>query len=145
MAKLVSPTGAVRYAITWPDGAVTNAWLHVTVKANARTGLAAPDSFAFGNLVGDAGGADLRVNAFDYAGARANVLRPSPLAGRYDFDRDGRVTLLDVMAARRQLFHALPAPPPPTDPATTATFASSRVTLASGLVRQRRREEEVFG
>jgi uncharacterized delta-60 repeat protein len=39
---------ATPYALTWGDNAIRNGWLEVTVKANARTGLAAPDVFTFG-------------------------------------------------------------------------------------------------
>ena len=47
--------GSDRVTITWPDGAITNEWLQVTVNATAITGLAQPDVFYFGNAVGETG------------------------------------------------------------------------------------------
>src|SRR5206468_4527690 len=49
--------GSDRVTLIWPDGALRNSWLRLTVKANGRTRLAAPDVFYFGNLIGDTGGA----------------------------------------------------------------------------------------
>ena len=56
-----------RVTVTWADAtdpaappasrAVLNGWLEATLRSNARTGLAAPDTFTFGNLAGDTGGA----------------------------------------------------------------------------------------
>src|SRR5439155_1671010 len=40
--------GAARVSITWPDRAVRNEWLQVTVKADSHTGLTRPDVFYFG-------------------------------------------------------------------------------------------------
>jgi hypothetical protein len=48
--------GSDRVEVTFPDGGLTNQWLRVTVLATARTGLAAPDVFYVGNLIGDANG-----------------------------------------------------------------------------------------
>lgn len=42
--------GADRITIIWPDGAIQNAWLRVTIKANANTRLAVTDQFVFGNV-----------------------------------------------------------------------------------------------
>ena len=56
--------GSDRVVVIWSDYnplpgvvgvAVANAWLEVTVNANARTGLSASDVFYFGNLVGETG------------------------------------------------------------------------------------------
>jgi hypothetical protein len=99
---------AARYAITWPNGAVRNTWLQVTVKANARTGLASPDVFYFGNLVGDTGLSPLRVDTQDYFAARAALgSRGLSSSNPFDFDRDGRVTAADLAAARGNRGEAL--------------------------------------
>src|SRR5205823_1818949 len=49
--------GSDRVTLVWPDSgrnaALKNAWLQVTVKADANTGLSRPDVFYFGNLVGE--------------------------------------------------------------------------------------------
>jgi hypothetical protein len=97
------------YAITWPDGAIRDTWLQVTVKANAHTGLAQSDVFYFGNLVGETGDntAPLRVNALDLVAARRAIASASPITGRFDFDRDGRVSALDLAAVRAHTNRAL--------------------------------------
>jgi hypothetical protein len=92
--------------LTWPDGAVRNAWLRVTVKANARTGLSAPDVFYFGNLVGETGNAApgaaaAAVEAGDLlATRRARTAGASNLPGVFDFNGDGRVNVLDEALVR---------------------------------------------
>jgi hypothetical protein len=118
--------GSDRVTFVWNDyrdvpaganTAVGNAWLEVTVKANDRTGLVAPDVFCFGNLVGESGGgaSPLRVTALDVAATRramgaAPAAATAPATARTDFNRDGRVNALDVLAARRAQGRAL-APP----------------------------------
>jgi ELWxxDGT repeat protein len=98
------------YSITWPDGAIRNTWLRVTVKANEHTGLAADDVFYFGNLVGETGDAatSLRVSALDLAGIRRAFNTPAAAASPCDINRDGRVNALDLAAVRGNLSRALP-------------------------------------
>jgi hypothetical protein len=107
--------GSDRVTLLWPDFntptdpptlAVGNGWLTVTVKANAHTGLAAPDVFSFGNLIGDADGT-LRVNALDLAAVR-RALSTAPITSPTDFNRDGRTNALDLATVKRNLGHSLP-------------------------------------
>ena len=130
--------GADRVTLTWPDGAIRNQWLQVTVKATERTGLTGPDVFYFGNLVGDSGvrvpsgvhsatqaAAEARrtferVGAIDFAAVRnaARAGAPGDIHSRVDHDRDGRVTLLDLLIVRRNFGRTLcllttPATPAP--------------------------------
>jgi probable HAF family extracellular repeat protein len=110
---LPPPVGAnvARYAITWPDGAIRNCWLQVTVKANARTGLADDDVFYFGSLVAETGdGTASRVTSRDVQATRAALGSASDLSGRFDFDRDGRVGPVDLMIARASLGNTLFSP-----------------------------------
>ena len=96
--------GSDRVTITFPDGAVRNTWLRVTVKANADTGLAADDVFYFGNATAETGNSpdDALVNAIDLAAVRAHQsIAPQPIASPYDLDRDGRVSALDLSIIRR--------------------------------------------
>src|SRR5206468_7987359 len=51
------------YTLSWPDYTIRNTWLRATVKANDHTGLAAPDVFYFGNLVGETGDGDAKTRA----------------------------------------------------------------------------------
>ena len=122
--------GSDRVTLVWPDGSIRNTWLRVTVKANADTGLAAPDVFSFGNLVGETGlgtGDDdtvLTVNAFDLTAVRRNLFprKAAPLSSPYDFNRDGRVNSLDLAAVRAARSRQLPlTPPAPSAPASAAS------------------------
>jgi hypothetical protein len=108
----VGAGGSIRIAILWPDGAIKNQWLKVTVKATARTGLAAPDVFYFGNLVGETGdGRLMRVSAGDLVAVRrAMGTRNAGVTDTADVDRNGRVDARDLAVVRGNLFTALPAP-----------------------------------
>jgi hypothetical protein len=104
--------GSVRVTIVWADGAIKNQLLQVTVKANANTGLTAPDVFSFGNLVGEtvtsAGSGALVVNASDVTAtrlAKRNV--PVPVTEPADHNRDGRVNVLDDEVVRSNYGNSL--------------------------------------
>jgi hypothetical protein len=109
--------GSDRITLAWNNGAVKNAWLQVTVLATAATGLAAPDVFYFGNLVGEAGDATTpsRVSAADLAAVKRDVNGVVGVSSRTDFNRDGKVNALDLAAAKANLFQSLS---PITAPAT---------------------------
>ena len=94
--------GSDRGTITFADGAIRDTWLRVTVLSNARTGLAAPDVFYFGNLVADTGnGAAAAVNALDVAATRAAMVGgPAVPDSRFDFNRDGVVNVSDLAVVR---------------------------------------------
>jgi len=95
--------GSHRVTITWPDYAITNRWLEVTVLA-AGTGLVADDVFYFGNAVAEAGNSntDARTTVIDLLLARnnRNILFPTALDDPYDYNRDRRVNVTDVLLAR---------------------------------------------
>ena len=116
-----------RVILTWPDGAIRNTWLRVTVKANNHTGLAAPDVFWFGNLVGETGDAATpgRVSALDLVAVRRAVFSSANITSRLDINRDGRVNALDVAAVRGNLSRAVDFAAPAA--AATTGFAVARV------------------
>ena len=95
-----------RVVLVFPSGSIVNEWLQVTMKATAVTGLAAPDVFYYGNLVGETGNAapgatTMGVNAADVAAVRDQGIIPSVLVtNRYDFNRDGKVNSTDLLLAR---------------------------------------------
>ena len=96
--------GSDRVTIEWPDGAIRDTWLQVTVKATVNTGLSHPDVFYFGNAVGESGDSDSHalVNAFDFAGPRDNH-RAAPdadIANRFDYNRDRLIDGADMAVAR---------------------------------------------
>ena len=101
--------GADRITITWPDGAIQNQWLRVTVKAGGVMGLPAADVFHFGNLIGDTGGgaATATVNALDLAAVRRALNTVADISSRFDFDRSGRVNALDLAAVKAHLNRGL--------------------------------------
>jgi hypothetical protein len=107
--------GSDRVTLVWPDydpgapaagRAVANAWLEVTVKATAATGLPWPDVFYFGNLVAESGDGtepwdlNIRVTATDVARTRASLLSAAPITNPFDYNRDGRVNVTDVALVR---------------------------------------------
>ena len=116
------------WSVTWADGAIRNTWLRVTVKANADTRLAAPDVFYFGNLVGETGdatagpGRPLAVTATDVRRARAAIGRTDAESlGRYDFNRDGVVNVIDLAVVKANLGRSLAALMAPAAEAGVAT------------------------
>jgi len=94
-----------RITITWPDYAIQNEWLQVTVLANEFTGLEEEDVFYFGNVVAEAGnsGSDTLVTTTDLLLARNNprtFLDPAGIDFPYDYNRDQRVNTTDLLLAR---------------------------------------------
>jgi hypothetical protein len=121
LAAAAGDAGAdVRYLITWPNGAVRNTWLRVTVKPGDRTGLVDPDVFAFGNLVGDTGGRAGRVDALDVAAVRRGLTSLAGVSDPLDVNRDAQVNGLDVMAVRRGIGKTIPMAPMPAFAAAAA-------------------------
>jgi hypothetical protein len=107
--------GTDRVVLTWPDynpaaanplaQAVAKKWLQVNVASDANTGLSIPDTFYFGNAIGESG--DNALNAFvdsvDVAGARDNprgFANPAPVNFRWDYNRDRFVDTIDMAIAR---------------------------------------------
>ncbi len=98
--------GSDRVLITWADGAIQDTWLQVIVLDNGDTGLAAPDTFYFGNRVCDSGNEANRaqpqsnealqlINRLRSAGANGvDAAISDPL----DFDRNGRINTQDLLA-----------------------------------------------
>ena len=96
---------ASRITLIWPDGAIRNTWLEVTVLATDDTGLTAPDVFYFGNAVGETGNCITcaAVDAIDVLVTRHNpqpFFNPPELDNPYDFNRDRRVNAIDTLIAR---------------------------------------------
>jgi hypothetical protein len=96
--------GTDRATFVWPDGAIKNVWLRVRVKANTNTGLGAADVFYFGNLpaaTGDSAPGDrLTVTTIDLLRTRRALFSEATVRSRYDFNRDGRVSPLDLAIVR---------------------------------------------
>jgi hypothetical protein len=105
--------GADRITITWPDGAIQNEWLEVTVLA-AGLGLADDAVFYWGNAIGESGdtASHALVNVTDALAVLAHPrspLDPASLADRYDFNRDGLVDAVDVTIVLQHMTSPLSA------------------------------------
>ena len=105
--------GSDRITLTWPERSIRNKWVHITVPTGLATGLAAPDVFAFGNLVGDTGGAapgaPARVTAADILAVRRSARSSlASITNAFDLNRDGRVNVLDLAAVHASLLKTLP-------------------------------------
>jgi len=97
--------GSDRVTILWNDGAITNTWLRLTIKATANTGLSEPDVFYFGNAIGETGNSpsDAKVTPTDAIGCRNNPhtsQNPAAITDAYDFDRDTHVGPTDEIICR---------------------------------------------
>jgi hypothetical protein len=123
--------GSDRVTLVWPDGAVRNAWLRVTVLDTADTGLSSPDVFAFASLPGDSGlvgatPAELNVPSSGITVTWRDLIRTRRAMGRrrlvdvssdLDHNRDRRVDARDLLVVRQNLASRLervqsPALPP---------------------------------
>ncbi len=97
--------GSDRVELVWADGAIQKQWLQVTMLADAATGLSVPDTFYFGNAVGEAGDSagNAMVDVTDELSARNNqtgFLNPAALTNPYDYNRDRIVDVTDQLIAR---------------------------------------------
>jgi alpha-L-arabinofuranosidase len=137
--------GSDRIELIWSDNAIQNAWLQVTVKADANTGLNAPDVFYFGNLVGDTandfGDPAARVSAADLADIRIASVAPVSVATAADVNKDGVVNGTDTFVVRANLTHSLPLFAAPALPAVAsqAIAVAGTAKTQAALASQRRR------
>jgi hypothetical protein len=107
--------GSDRFIAVFADNVVANKWLRVTVDPGQGSGLAAPDVFYFGSLIGETGDtlSPFRLSAADL-GAIKKVLNTSVgPTSRFDFNRDGLVNALDLGIAKANLNRSLPQLAPP--------------------------------
>jgi len=110
-------TTTKRVTLSWPNNAIQNRWLQVTVKANENTGLDREDVFFFGNQIGDVDGSTsssdkVTVNAFDSLDVRFNQSPSLNSVGLsdpnsvYDIDRSGSINAFDSLDVR---FNQMPS------------------------------------
>lgn len=107
---IVTPTatpGVDAVMLTWPDNAIENQWLGLTLLANSNTGLSGDDEFYFGNQIGDTNGdvdANNRVivDELDARGIRAAASGFSSVSmnNPFDMDRDQVVNSFDHALAQ---------------------------------------------
>lgn len=101
-----------RVTLVWPDNAIRNTWLRITVRPTANTGIAAADTFAFGHLAGDAGSASTvgaSVDVVDVARTRGAASASTvTVSNLFDHNRDGLVNAFDLGITRANQHAALP-------------------------------------
>ncbi len=104
------PTGGMgssaRVKLAFPDRAIENAWLQITIIADANTGLASNDVFYFGNARSDVTPiasfpTQVAVNIFDVNQIRAQQgLNSGIVSNLFDVDRNGVVNIFDTNTTR---------------------------------------------
>ena len=109
-----------RVAITWPDHAIQDTWLQITI--GHPGGPASYDQFYFGNAIGESGNdpSNAIVDSADEAAARNDphcFLNPASSDNPHDYNRDGMVNAVDQLIARNNQTTAATAlqlitPPP---------------------------------
>jgi hypothetical protein len=119
--------GSTRVTFTWPDGAIRNKWLQITVLPTSFTALTAPDVYLLGNLVGETGGA-IGVDARDVTDTRRALGGVAGGTSPFDFNRDRRVDARDYAIARGAFGAAL-APPAVAVPGASAAGSSTARSL----------------
>ena len=131
--------GSDRIEILFPDLSIRNKWLRITMLADVNTGLATPDVFYFGNLVGCSGmhTNSAVVNNTDAIAARIKINTAATITSVVDYNRSGLVTNTDVITVRLNNLRTLPlftapaSPPVQSATATLATpFSNQRMTSA---------------
>jgi YHYH protein len=99
--------GSDRVKLEFDNNAIQNAWLRVTMLADANTGLVTNDVFYFGNARFDVTptspfpSAQVTINAFDVNAIRARQGQDSGIISNiFDVDRSGVVNAFDTNAVR---------------------------------------------
>ncbi|MDP7287658.1 MAG: hypothetical protein QGH94_06670 [Phycisphaerae bacterium] len=124
--------GSDRVTLIWPDGAVANQWIEITVKSDVGgggLGLVGDDLFYFGNSAGDIDG-DAAVDDADLALLKSEFgLSGGGLAA--DFDGDDRVSLGDFTIMRSRFGETVEAPVFP--PAAPLAVPAPAAEIEAGL------------
>jgi hypothetical protein len=94
-----------RVTLIWSNNVIQKEWLEVTVRATTNTALNVPDTFYFGNAIGETGNSavDARVSVLDLLRTRANfapLINSASIDNPYDFNRDRKVNVQDILISR---------------------------------------------
>jgi hypothetical protein len=92
-----------RVILQWPDNAIANRGLRITVNANANTGLNEPEFYYIGHLLGETTGAVdgvYTVSFADISPVRSAVGQAVDAGSIHDIDKSGTVAFADVSAMR---------------------------------------------
>lgn len=99
----VTPGSPDRVLIQWPDQSIMNRWLRITVLANEETGLAQPETYYIGHLLGETTGPSdgvFTVSFADITPIRAEVGQTVDASSITDIDKNGTVSFADISAMR---------------------------------------------
>lgn len=99
----VNSAATSRVVIDWPDLAIINRWLRVTIKANANTGLEQAEVYYLGHLRGETTGlsGEIYTVAFaDITAIRSSVGQTVSVGSIFDIDKNGAVAFSDISAMR---------------------------------------------
>lgn len=131
-----APDGSTEVHLIWDDNAIKGEWLQVTMLADMRTGLAAPDVFYFGNAPGESGNSttDANVDVSDVLRARANAAAGVAITNPYDYNRDGNVDVADMLVARGNAVGGAGALQLITAPAAGAAPAANVLVASASVV-----------
>jgi hypothetical protein len=102
--------GSDRVTLIWPDQAIANRYLEVTVKANANTGLNEASTFIVGNLIADSNG-DRRVDVTDLGVLSSNFNGNPRTPAQGDFSGDRKVDVTDLGLLSTNFNRTLGTPP----------------------------------
>jgi hypothetical protein len=92
-----------RVLVEWANQSIMNRWLRITVKANANTGLTAPEVFYLGHLLGETTGSQsgpFTVAFADITPIRSVVGGVVNANSIHDIDKNGTVSFADISAMR---------------------------------------------
>lgn len=101
-----------RVVIQWPNNAIANRWLRITILANSKTGLLEPEVYYIGHLTGETTGAEnglFTVTFADIGLVRMSVGTAVGVGSNSDIDKDGLVSFADIAATRNNVGQILPA------------------------------------
>jgi len=99
-----------RVFISWPDNAIADRWLRITVKATVNTGIPQPEVYYLGHLQGETtgpSGGRFTVLVADILTIRSALSQSATSSSIVDLDKSGLVLVADILAARSQLTQEL--------------------------------------
>jgi len=100
---VVSEGSPSRVLLQWPDHAIRNRWLRITVLANANTGLEDPQVFYLGHLLGETTGqleGFFTVSFLDIVAIRTATGQTVGPGSILDINKNGTVSFADIAAMR---------------------------------------------
>lgn len=99
----VVPGSPSRVILRWPNNAIMNRWLRLTIQANSTTGLNQPAVFYLGHLLGETTGLEestYTVSFADVPSIRKEVGTTVDASSVLDIDKNGTVTFADISSMR---------------------------------------------